>query len=79
MKEPETVIDTATVEKTTEIKKQGKTWKNSRLFQTYEGADQERQKLLESGEFEVKVKRRPRAKFVVKSRRVKNEQKQRNN
>jgi len=61
-----------------EAKKQGKPWKSSRLFSSYEEADQERLKLLTEGSSDVKIKRRSGDKFVVKSRKRKNERQQNN-
>jgi len=69
---------TENTENEIETKKQGKAWKNSRLFTSYEEADQERLKLLTNGSVDVKIKRRSGDKFVVKSRKRKNERQQSN-
>jgi len=61
-----------------ETKKQGPAWKNSRLFTSYEEADEERNKLLATGDVEVKVKSRQNDKFVVKSRKLKSGKQQNN-
>jgi len=76
MKEQRIVTDTTTTEP--KIKKQGKTWKNSRLFTNYEEADLERLKLLTEGACDIKIKKRSGGKFVVKSRKKANERQQNN-
>jgi|TARA_R110000787_G_scaffold56213_4_gene129337 hypothetical protein len=48
--------------------KQGKPWKNSRPFATYEEADVHRLEILSDPSKEVKVKKREGGRFVVKSR-----------
>ena len=66
-----TVTNTTRVETDTTTKKQGKSWTNHKTFDSFEKADQERNKLLEEGSFEAKVKRRGNDKFVVKTRKTK--------
>ena len=46
----------------------GKPWENSFTFKTFKAADNKRNKLLETENLQVKVKRRPDGVFVVKTR-----------
>ena len=46
----------------------GKPWENSFTFKTFKAADNKRNKLLESEDLQVKVKRRTDGVFVVKTR-----------
>ncbi len=46
----------------------GKPWENSFVYKTFKAADNKRNKLLESDDVQVKVKRRPNGVFVVKTR-----------
>jgi hypothetical protein len=66
------------VEVEPEVKKQGRPWTVSRKFTSFEEADNERMRILTEGTHQAKVRRRENEKFVVKSRKLKNEKQQSN-
>jgi hypothetical protein len=53
--------------------KLGKPWKNHKIYLTYEEADKERNRLLQEGGYEAKVKKKVDDRFVVKTRIIKHE------
>jgi len=48
----------------------GKSWENAFTYKTFKAADEKRNKILESGKKQVKVKRRSDGAFVVKTRNI---------
>jgi hypothetical protein len=48
----------------------GKPWANAFTFKSFKAADNKRNKLLEEGTHQVKVKRRPSGDFIVKTRSI---------
>jgi len=66
------------VEAEPEVKKQGRPWTISRKFVSFEEADSERTRIITEGTHQAKVRRRENDKFVVKSRKLKNEKQQSN-
>jgi hypothetical protein len=69
----ETMTQTDQTDTTTApTRKQGAAWKNSRLFDSYEKASEEKEGIAVDNQLEVKIKRRSEGRFVVKSRKNKN-------
>ena len=53
--------------------KLGKPWKNHKVYLTYEEANKERERLLQEGGHQAKVKKKGNDRFVVRTRIIKNE------
>lgn len=66
------------VETEAETRKQGRPWTISRKFASFEEANHERMRILTEGTHQAKIKKRENDKFVVKSRKLKNEKQESN-